>query len=83
MAALVHQSLTNCQALSLPPRVAALPRRGLFARLAETLRRWRANARERQELALLAEREWRDMGVSSTDVWHEIKQPFWRPTRPY
>jgi uncharacterized protein YjiS (DUF1127 family) len=83
MAALVHQSLTNCQALSVPLRFAAPPRPGLFARLAETLRQWRANARERQELALLAEREWRDMGLSSTDAWHEIRQPFWRATRPY
>jgi uncharacterized protein YjiS (DUF1127 family) len=83
MAALVHQSLTNCQALSLPPRVATPPRRGLFARLAATLRLWHRQARDRQELALLGERELRDMRVSSVDVWNETRQPFWRATQPY
>jgi uncharacterized protein YjiS (DUF1127 family) len=83
VAALVHQSLTNCQALSLPLRFAAPPRPGLVARLTATLRQWRRHARERQELGLLSERELRDMRLSSADVWHEIRQPFWRATRPY
>jgi uncharacterized protein YjiS (DUF1127 family) len=80
MAAMVHQSLTNCQAI---PRVAQPQRPGLFAQLAATLRQWRRNARERRELAALAERELHDMGVSSADVWNEISQPFWRTTRPF
>jgi len=82
MATLVHQSLTNCQALPIPSRFAAPPRPGLFARLTATLRLWHRHTRERQELARLSERELRDMYVSSADVWHEIKQPFWRSTLP-
>ena len=80
MAALVHQSLTNCQALALSPRFAAPAQPGLFARLTATLRLWQRRERERQELARLDERELRDMRVSSADVWHEIRQPFWRST---
>jgi uncharacterized protein YjiS (DUF1127 family) len=83
MAALVHQSLTNCQALPLLSRFDAPPRPGLFARTAATLGLWLRLTREQRELALLGERELRDMGVSSADIWHEIRQPFWRITRPY
>lgn len=83
MATLVHSSLTNCQAQGYLARFAAPPRTGLFARAATTLRAWQRHAREQQELARLSEREMRDMRVSSSDVWHEIRQPFWRVTRPY
>jgi uncharacterized protein YjiS (DUF1127 family) len=55
----------------------------LFARVRATLRAWQRHAREQQELARLSERELRDMRVSSADVWREIRQPFWRVTRPY
>jgi len=80
MAVLVHQSLTNCQALPPHARFAVPPRSGLFARLTKTLLLWRGRMRERRELALLNPRDLRDIGVSSSDVWHEIKQPFWRST---
>lgn len=80
MAVLVHQSLTNCQALPLHARFAAPPRSGLFARLTKTLLLWRRRMRERNELALLSPRDLRDIGVSPSDAWHEIKQPFWRST---
>jgi uncharacterized protein YjiS (DUF1127 family) len=83
MATLVHPSLTNCQALPYSARYAAPPRSGLFARLIATLRQWQDQARERRELASLSERELRDMRASSADVWHEIRQPFWRGTGPY
>jgi len=77
MAALVHQPLTNCQALPLSARFApAQP--GLLARVADTLRTWQRRDHERSELARLSERELRDMRVSSSDVWREIRQPFWR-----
>jgi uncharacterized protein YjiS (DUF1127 family) len=82
MATLVHPSLTNCQALSYSSRFAAPQQPGLLARLTATLRVWQRRMRERQELALLGERELRDMRVSSSDVWHEIRQPFWRAPPP-
>jgi uncharacterized protein YjiS (DUF1127 family) len=78
MATLVHPSLTNCQALAVSPRFAALPEPGLFPRAASTLRLWHRRLRERRELALLGPRDLHDIGVSSSDVWQEIKQPFWR-----
>jgi uncharacterized protein YjiS (DUF1127 family) len=34
--------------------------------------------REREELAALTDRDLRDIGASSSDVWHEIRRPFWR-----
>jgi uncharacterized protein YjiS (DUF1127 family) len=83
MAALAHQSLTNSQALPFRSRFAQPPRPGLFARVTATLRLWLRHAHEQRELALLGERELRDMGVSSADIWREIRQPFWRTTRPY
>ena len=83
MATLAHPSLTNSQGVRHAPRFAANRRSGLFARTAATLRLWLRNVRERQELALLSERELRDIRVSTADVWHETRQPFWRPTRPY
>jgi uncharacterized protein YjiS (DUF1127 family) len=79
VATLVHPSLTNSQGI----RFAAPARGGVLARLTATLRTWLRNARERQELALLSERELRDIRLSAADVWHETRQPFWRPTRPY
>ena len=82
MAALVHQSLTNCQAIPFSSRFAAPPRPGLLARPAATLRLWRRRSRERLELARLSERDLRDMHVSSADVWREIRQPFWRAMPP-
>ena len=83
MATLAHRSLTNCQAIALPPAFAAPQEPGLVARVAATLRLWQRRSRERQELARLSERDLRDLHLSSTDVWSEIRQPFWRATRPY
>ena len=83
MATLVHQSLTNSQAVSLSRGYVASSQPGLFARVRATWRAWQRHAREQQELARLSERELRDMRVSSADVWREIRQPFWRVPRPY
>jgi uncharacterized protein YjiS (DUF1127 family) len=58
-----------------------LPEPRLFPRVASTLRVWRRRLRERRQLALLGPRDLHDIGVSSSDVWHEIKQPFWRSAR--
>lgn len=80
MATLVHPSLTNCQAFAGSHRFAAEQKAGLLPRLAATLRLWRRRLRERRELALLDPRDLRDIGVASADVWHEIRQPFWRST---
>ena len=78
MAALAHPALTNCQAMPRPLQFARSPQPSLLRRLGDTLRRWERQTRERQELARLSERELRDMRVSSADVWHEIRRPFWR-----
>jgi uncharacterized protein YjiS (DUF1127 family) len=89
MAVLVHRSVTNSQAIALAgspamalaPRFAGLAHPSLFARIGQTLRLWRRRTRERQELALLSERELRDIGASHADVWHETNQWFWRASR--
>ncbi|HTX77826.1 MAG TPA: DUF1127 domain-containing protein [Terracidiphilus sp.] len=90
MAVLVHRSVTNSQAIALAGSPAmTLPARfggptgpSLFARTGRTLRLWRRRIRERQELALLPERDLRDMGALYADVWHETNQWFWRASRP-
>ena len=83
MATLVHPSLTNCQDLPYSSQFAGRRQPGLLERLAATLRHWERRSRERQELARLSDRELRDMRASSADVWHEIRQPFWRATPPF
>jgi len=78
MTALVHHSLTNRQVFPAHSRFAAPRRSEVFAGLGTTLRLWRRRMRERRELAVLSPRDLRDIGVSSSDVWHEIRLPFWR-----
>jgi len=83
MATLAHRSLTNCQALALPSPFAAPHEPGLISRVTATLRLWHRRSRERRELARLSERELRDMRASSSDIWWEIRQPFWRSMPPF
>jgi uncharacterized protein YjiS (DUF1127 family) len=47
--------------------------------LAATVRRWLQRLRERRELGTLTPRDFRDMGVSSSEVRAEMAKPFWRP----
>jgi uncharacterized protein YjiS (DUF1127 family) len=83
MATLAHRSLTNCQAIPLPQALAAPQEAGLLSRVAATLRLWQRRSRERQELARLSERELRDLRASSSEIWWEIRQPFWRSMPPF
>lgn len=45
---------------------------------AETLHLWRRRYRDRQELARWTERDLHDIGVSWSDIAHELEKPFWR-----
>jgi uncharacterized protein YjiS (DUF1127 family) len=82
MAALVHPHLINSQAMARAPGRSAAPRSGLLANLAAdglaTLKLWRRRAQERRELAGFTWRDLRDIGASSSEVWDELRQPFWR-----
>ena len=40
---------------------------------------WRARLRERRELATLDRRMQRDIGVTPSEIAHEVNKPFWRP----
>jgi uncharacterized protein YjiS (DUF1127 family) len=51
--------------------------RGVVA-ATETLRLWQDRAQSRKSLSGLDERMLRDIGVSSTQLWHEASKPFWR-----
>ena len=53
-------------------------RPSLLARAIETLSVWRQRVRERRALARLDERDWHDFGASSSDVFAELRRPFWR-----
>ena len=45
---------------------------------AETLHLWRQRYRDRRELARWTERDLHDIGVSRSDIAHELEKPFWR-----
>jgi uncharacterized protein YjiS (DUF1127 family) len=46
-------------------------------RLVAAFAGWRERARQRGELAHLDAWTRRDLGVSETDVWNEVRRPFW------
>jgi uncharacterized protein YjiS (DUF1127 family) len=48
---------------------------------AETLHLWRQCYRNRRELARWTESDLRDIGVSWSDIAHELEKPFWRGWR--
>lgn len=80
MAALVRHSLTNYQPFPALPGAARAPSAGALQRLWRTLRLWRRRAQERRELATLTLRDLRDIGVTPSEVWNELRQPIWRST---
>jgi len=49
-----------------------------LSRISVMLHEWHRRRRDRAELAALDERMLRDIGVSRTEVLHEINKPFWR-----
>lgn len=50
----------------------------LVPMFAETLHLWRQRYRDRRELARWTERDLHDIGVSRSDIAHELEKPFWR-----
>jgi uncharacterized protein YjiS (DUF1127 family) len=60
-------------ALLIPP--AAL---SLIHRVTVTLSTLRQRERDREELARMSHYELRDIRVSSSDRWAEVRKPFWR-----
>jgi uncharacterized protein YjiS (DUF1127 family) len=61
-------------------RRAMVPRwlKATLSRIVATPYDWLRRRRARAELATLDERILRDIGVSRTEVLHEINKPFWR-----
>jgi uncharacterized protein YjiS (DUF1127 family) len=79
MSSLIHPALTDYHPLSRPARAG---RASLLARAAATLRLWRKRLREKRALAQLTERDWQDFGASRSDVYAELRRPFWRAPPP-
>jgi uncharacterized protein YjiS (DUF1127 family) len=50
----------------------------VWASVRKTLHLWRQRYRDRRELARWTERELHDIGVSPSDIAHELEKPFWR-----
>jgi len=50
----------------------------LVPAFAKTLHLLRQRYRDRQELARWTERDLHDIGVSRSDIAHELEKPFWR-----
>jgi uncharacterized protein YjiS (DUF1127 family) len=42
------------------------------------VRLWRERHRVRRQLAVMSERELRDIGICRPEIAHEIGKPFWR-----
>jgi uncharacterized protein YjiS (DUF1127 family) len=51
---------------------------GFLAAISETLHVWRERQRQRRELAQFSERELHDVGISWSEMVHEVEKPFWR-----
>lgn len=54
------------------------PRTQWLTRLPTVLKRWQLNARTRRQLAALDERLLADAGISRSERFAELGQPFWR-----
>ena len=51
---------------------------GSWANVGKTRHLWRQRYRDRRELARWTERDLHDIGVSRSDIAHELEKPFWR-----
>jgi uncharacterized protein YjiS (DUF1127 family) len=51
---------------------------GILAQLSDTFLVWRERQRQRRELAQWTERDMHDVGISWSDIAHEVEKPFWR-----
>ena len=54
---------------------------GFVTRLFDRLFSWQDRARQRRQLSELDDRLLRDIGISRTEVEHEMALPFWRNRR--
>ena len=52
--------------------------RALAAGLADAFSAWQERVSQRRTLARLDDRLLRDMGLSRSDVEHEVSKPFWQ-----
>jgi uncharacterized protein YjiS (DUF1127 family) len=50
----------------------------ICASVGETLHLWRQRYRDRRELARWTESDLHDIGLSRSDIAHELEKPFWR-----
>ena len=51
---------------------------GILAQLGDTFHVWRERRRQRRELAQWTDRDMHDVGISWSDIAHEVEKPFWR-----
>jgi uncharacterized protein YjiS (DUF1127 family) len=49
-----------------------------FSRIGTLLSAWRKRTRERADLALVEDRDLRDLGLSRAVLEYELSEPFWR-----
>ena len=75
MNSLIHPGLTHYHPSS---RSAGAGGASLLARAGATLRLWRRRVREKRALERLDERDLHDFGASYSDVYAELRRPFWR-----
>ncbi|MEO8558010.1 MAG: DUF1127 domain-containing protein [Rhodospirillales bacterium] len=74
MTTLTHERFTAVAATA----VRKPAKRGLFDGIAATFQLWRRRIDERNALAAFSWRDMSDIGVSQSDVMHELNKPFWK-----
>ncbi len=74
-----NPALEMTKAWRLPLPAEAQAERRLLDRWVCGFRLWRELDRSRQQLAMLDDRQLKDIGLSRGQVLHEIDKPFWRP----
>ena len=79
MSGLVHNGVTVFHPSA---RRAGARRPSLLGRAVALLRLWRKRIQEKRALERLDERELHDFGVSFSDVYAELRRPFWRAPPP-
>jgi uncharacterized protein YjiS (DUF1127 family) len=66
MSTLAHEKMTNHHVMR------------IWSTVGETLHVWRERYRTRRELSRWTERDLHDVGISWSEVVHELEKPFWR-----
>lgn len=79
MAHTIETKLNGAQSAAIKPFRAAFKVRLFFVKILQTLIIWQERSEQRQALGQLGERMLKDIGISASDAYREMRKPFWLP----